>query len=120
MAPSRRRPPGGLWSLAICSLAGCSPPHQADRHILVALLQPAKGRRAGEVHAELLCSFAARVANSSQRLLSACEAWLLVHSHLVLWRATCSSRAIQRSLLITGFLLAVSQPFFYNGFSQGG
>ena len=40
---------------------------------------------------------AAAVANSSHLLLSACDAWPLVHDHVVRCRFTCSSSAFQRS-----------------------
>jgi hypothetical protein len=59
-------------------------------------------------------SRAARVASSSQRLLSACEAWPFVQTQFVLCRATCSSSSSQRSLFTTGFLAAVSHPFFFH------
>src|SRR5262252_21723 len=62
------------------------------------------------LYSDELCSLAARVASSSARLLSSCEAWPLVQTHVVLWRPFCSSSSSHRSRLTTGFLSAVSQP----------
>lgn len=48
-------------------------------------------------HSLEICMRAAFCASSSQRLLSACEACPLVHSHLIRWRAVSSSSSCHRS-----------------------
>ena len=48
-------------------------------------------------HSLEICMRAAFCASSSQRLLSAWEAWPLVHSHFTLWRDASSSSSCHRS-----------------------
>src|SRR5580700_3253083 len=56
-------------------------------------------------------SRAAMVASSSQRLLSACEAWPLVQDQVVRWAPASSSSSSHRSWLTTGFFELVIQLF---------
>src|SRR5450432_2777290 len=65
-----------------------------------------------------LCSRAALVANSSQRLLSSWLAWPLVQVHLISWPAAVCSSSIHKSWFTTGFFAAVFQPLRFQPWIQ--